>query len=131
MADGSAKPVEKIKVGDQVLGFDPSTGSYAAENVLAVTKTKVKLIETLNDGALRLTPTDQPIYIRNSTYEGWVLDPAIIQAGWQIFNAETHTWVAVTQINYEEEKTWVYDFTTDGYQTYLANSYLLMDKKPK
>lgn len=28
----------------------------------------------------------------------------------------------------ETQKTWVYDFVTDGYQTYLANSYLLMDK---
>jgi len=132
MADGSCKPVEKIKVGDQVLGFDPTTGSYAAENVLAVTKTKVELIENINNGILRLTPTDQPIYVRNSTYEGWLRDPGRIKVGWEIFDAQTSTWVAVTSIIYEEGKTWMYDLTLDGYKTYLANSYLLMDKgRPK
>ena len=128
MADGSSELVEKIKPGDQVLGFDPNTGSFAIENVLAVTSTKVVLIENINDGGLRLTPTDQPIYIRNSTYEGWLRDPEKIEVGWEIFNAIIGTWVTVSSINYEVEKTWVYDFTTEGYQTYLANSYLLMDK---
>jgi len=128
MADGSVKAVELIKVGDHVLGFDPSTDSYATQNVIAVTKTRVKLIENLNDGALRLTPTHQPIYIRNSTYEGWVQDPATIHVGWEIFDAKTRTWVTVMGITYEERNAWVYDLITDGYQTYLANSFLLMDK---
>jgi len=105
MADGSVKAVEDIEVGDQVLGFDPITGSYVAENVLDVTSTKVELIENINNGALRLTPTDQPVYIRNSTYEGWLRDPEKIEVGWEIFDAETSTWVAVTSITYEEGKT--------------------------
>jgi len=132
MADGSSKLVEEIEKGDKVLGFDPTTGSFAAENVLSVTKTNVEVIESINNGALRLTPTDQPVYIRNSTYEGWVRDPEKIEVGWEIFNVMTHTWVTVTNITYEERKTRVYDLTTDGYQTYIANSYLLMDKgRPK
>jgi len=128
MADGSFKLVEKVKPGDQVLGFDPSTRAFAVQNVLNATSTQVQQIENINNGALRLTPTDQPIYVKNSTYTGWIKNPNEIQIGWQIFDAKNTKWVTVTSISTETGNTWVYDFTTDQYQTYLANSFLLMDK---
>lgn len=115
-------------MGDEILGFDPNTGTFIVEHVLSVTSTQVKSIENINNGVLKLTPTDQPIYIKNSTYVGWIKNPNEIKTGWQILNAMNGNWITVTAINYETQKTWVYDFITDGYQTYLANSYLLMDK---
>jgi hypothetical protein len=128
MADGTSRPVENIKLGDEVLGFDPSAGAFMVEHVLNVTSTQVRLIENINNGALRLTPTNQPIYIRNSTYTGWIKNPSEMRIGWQILDVMGDNWVTVTSIFYETRKTFVYDFITDGYRTYLANSYLLMDK---
>ncbi len=128
MADGTSRPVENIKLGDEVLGFDPSAGAFMVEHVLNATSTQVRLIENINNGALRLTPTNQPIYIRNSTYTGWIKNPSEMRIGWQILDVMGDNWVTVTSIFYETRKTFVYDFITDGYRTYLANSYLLMDK---
>jgi hypothetical protein len=128
MADGSTKLIEKIKKGDQVLGYDPTTCSYMAENVLDTLKHQVEVIVNINNGMLKLTPTDQPIFIRNATYEGWVRDPATMEVGWEIFNATSGSWVPVTSITIEEGRTRVYDLVLDGYQTFIANSILLMDK---
>jgi len=128
MADGSSKPIEEIKKGDQVLGYDPATGSYMAENVLDTIKHQVEVIVNINNGMLKLTPLDQPIYYRNSTYEGWMRDPANIQVGWEIYNATSNGWVPVTSVTFEEGKTRVYDLVLDGYTTYIANGILLMDK---
>jgi len=128
MADGSTKPIEKIKKGDQVLGFWPTNGSYIAENVLDTIKHQVEVIVNINNGMLKLTPLDQPIFIRNSTYEGWMRDPADIQVGWEIYEAQTNGWVPVTSVTFEEGKTHVYDMVLDGYTTYIANGILLMDK---
>ena len=131
MADGSTRPVEKIDVGDQVLGYDPVTRSYVTETVGMVTSAKAPVILNINDGALRTTLDDQPIYVKNSTTEGWILNPAQIQVGWQLFDVENGAWVTVASIDYELQKTKVYDFQTDGPGTYLGNGYLLLDKPRK
>lgn len=128
MADGSTKPIEEIQIGDQVLGFDPTTGTFMAENVFDLIETEVEAMVYLNNGMLKLTPLDQPIFIRNSTYEGWTQDPVTIEVGWEIYNVTSGGWVPVTSVTYEEGKTRVYDMVLDGYTTYIANGILVMDK---
>lgn len=128
MADGSLKTVERIGVGDQIRGYDPETKAWVTETVLTTTKTKLDGILSINEGALRVTLTDQPIYVRHDGFEGWVRDPQDIKVGWQVFDASAQSWIDVTSTEYVAGKVWVYDFLTDGPRTYLANSILVMDK---
>jgi hypothetical protein len=41
MADGSKVPVQNIKIGDQMLGYDPTTGKYTISTV-----TSIKIVDT-------------------------------------------------------------------------------------
>jgi hypothetical protein len=131
MADWSTKPVERIRVGDQILGYDILTNSYVTETVMTVSSTKVPAVLNINSGELRTTPNDQPIYVRNSSCQGWVTDPSRIEIGWEVLDAANGVWVLVSIVEYEFNKTKVYDFQTDGPSTYLANGYLLLDKGKK
>jgi len=128
MADWTTKEIEKIKVGDQVLGYDTATSAFVVETILDTHKTCVGGVLSLNDGALRVTPYDQKIWVANGQYTGWVVDPINIKIGWQIYNALKGSWVTVTSLDIENGKIWVYDITTDGPQTYVADSYLVKDK---
>jgi len=131
MADGSQKAIERIRAGDIVRGYDLETDSFVAETVQSVSSTKVPSILDINHGALLVTATDQPIYVRNSSGEGWVQDPQDIQIGWEILDLVSGSWVQVVSVEELNEKTKVYDIFTNGPQNYLANGYLVLDKKRK
>jgi hypothetical protein len=128
MSDGSQLDVDKLKVGDQVLGYDLTSTSFVTETVSWVSCTKVDTILNINDGALRVTPGDQPIYVRTPSYEGWIVNPSEIQVGWEILDLRSNSWVVVYSLEYEHGMTKVYDFQTDGPMTYLADGYLVLDK---
>lgn len=131
MDDGSQQPVETLKVGDKVLGYDPESSSFMSQTVQRVMTSKVETILNINEGALRVTLTDQPIYIRDGTLEGWVKDPIDIWLGCELYCPIEDQWISIDTLDFELEKTRVYDFTTNGYQTYLANGHLVMDKGRK
>ncbi|HIH00799.1 TPA: hypothetical protein HA259_01725 [Thermoplasmata archaeon] len=132
MADGSKKAVEDIRKGDLVVGYDAVNCTYSVERVLQSWSTWVSQILNINDGALRVTLVDQPLYVTDSDgFVRWVKDPSEIQVGWKIFNGESESWVTVESLEVETERTRVFDFLTDNFQTYLGNSFLLMDKGRK
>jgi len=128
MADGTSMPVEEIQPGNQVLGYDVATQSYVTETVQTVTSAKSPAILNINDGALRVTPEDQPIYVKNATGVGWVTNPLELRIGWQILEVKNGSWVTIASLEFDHHKTKVYDFQTDGPMTYLANGYLVLDK---
>jgi len=128
LADGSEVAVEDVKKGDHVLGYDVQRNEFVVETVLDVASTNVPGIVVINEGLLRVTPTEQPIYVKMGEVTGWIRDPEDIQVGWQVYDPLTSTWVTVSSVTYSLEKTRVFDFITDGPKTYLANSILLMDK---
>jgi hypothetical protein len=82
----------------------------------------------VNGGLLYLTPTDQPILIRNSTFEGWLRDPQNLTTSDDIFDPVTLSWVAVTSVATLEGSTTVYDVITSGVGDFVANGGL-MDRK--
>ncbi|WP_308311354.1 polymorphic toxin-type HINT domain-containing protein [Streptomyces sp. D2-8] len=56
MADGSTKPIEKVKVGDKVIATDPKTGRTSVQTATATilgkgTKRLVKVTLSIHDGA--------------------------------------------------------------------------------
>ena len=132
MADGSELPVERVKKGDKVLGYDPESGAFMAQAVSETWSTKVEQVLNINDGALRVTLRDQPLYVMDP--EGnvlWLRDPIDLKTGWRLYSPESGLWTVIDSLLIESEKTRVYDFLTDGYQTFIGNSFLLMDKGHK
>lgn len=129
MADGTEQAIEKLRVGDQVLGYDLTTLSFVVETVEWTSCMKAREILNINCGELRVTPWDQPVYVRDSDgEERWVLNPYEIQIGWEILDVANGGWVQVFSLVTEDQVTKVYDFQTDGPMTYLANGYLVLDK---
>ncbi|WP_051795058.1 polymorphic toxin-type HINT domain-containing protein [Kibdelosporangium aridum] len=70
MADGSAKPIAKVKIGDQVLATDPETGQRAAKTVTAV-MVHGDMVQDLvtEDGATVTTTRDHRFW--NETDREW------------------------------------------------------------
>ncbi len=128
MADHSTKVIERIKVGDQVLGYDPVTGSFVAETVLETHKTLQTSLLSINGGALEVTLFDQRIWVRHDAFEDWVVNPVDLQVGWEIYAIMEGKWVTIESLEISDGRFWVYDITTDGPQTYVANSFLVKDK---
>jgi hypothetical protein len=133
MASGAAtKPVERVKAGDNIVGYNTTTGSFVNEKVTSNTKTTVKMVEIINNGSLTVTPTDQPMYVKNLTGATfWLKNPADLQVGWQIFCPMTQSWVAITNIQWKVGKFVVWDMTVTNPYDFICNGFLLLDKGKK
>lgn len=118
-------PVQKLKVGDTVSSYDLSGGQLVNSTVISLSSTKVTNILDINNGALRLTPYDQPIYMKNSTYTGWLRNPGELVAGDYLINPVSGNWTFVTQILQSSGSFTVYDVVTSGPNNYVANGFLL------
>lgn len=121
-------PVQKLLRGAPVDEYNFSSQSIAQGTFLSGNKTNVTHLIDINDGWLYLTPTDQPVYIRNSTFEGWLHDPQNLTASDNIFDPVTQMWVHVTSVKLIHDRTVVFDVVTSGLNNYVANGALL-DRK--
>lgn len=128
MYDGTTMSVEDVKKGMQVLGYNLSSGLPVAETVIYTHTSRAKTIEVINDGQLLTTLYDQPIFAKNETFTGWILNPVELQVGWQLFNPLTWSWFNITNISFMEGNFKVYDIRMDGPDNYIANG-VLCDRK--
>lgn len=69
MADGTRKPISKIKVGDKVRATDPETGETSAKTVTAVWVHEDSVIALDIDGKRVTTTEDHPFW--NDTDQQW------------------------------------------------------------
>ena len=129
MYDGTTMPVGDVKKGMQVLGYNLSSGLPVAETVIYTHTSRARTIEVINDGLLLTTLYDQPIFAKNETFTGWILNPCELQIGWQLFNPLTWSWFNITNISFMEGNFKVYDIGMDGPDNYIANG-VLLDRKP-
>jgi len=118
-------PVQTLKPGEIVLGFDLRNGQTMSLRLVSNTMTWENSLIRINDGALLLTATNQPIYTRNSTYIGWVRDPQNLKVGESIYDAVNHQWVPIYSVENVYDRTRVYDVVTAGPNNFIANGYLL------
>lgn len=125
---GKTRVVERLKVGDTVMGYNLSSGKLQRVSVANVTSSRETQIESINDGLLKVTTTDQPIYVRNGTWEGWVRDPSQLRVGEKLFMPQTKTWVTITKIETLVGNFLVYDVLTDPLNNFVANG-VLVDRK--
>ena len=108
--------------------YNLTTGTTTTGTFLSANTTRVTQIIDVNDGWLRLTPTDQPLWIRNGSFEGWLHDPLQLTTADSIFDPATGGWVQVTSVTLVHTHTVVYDVRDTGNHDYIANGALLLDK---
>lgn len=123
MADGTSKPIEEVRVGDQVLATDPVTGKTAVQTVAATiagngTKHLVDItIETGDEDTSVLTATDgHPFWVTNRN--AWI-DAGDLQPGDQVLTPTG----AIQQIT--AIRTWtglqrVHNLTVSDTHTYFV-----------
>jgi len=99
-------------------------------SLLWANATNVTHLLDINRGLLFLTPTDQPVYIKNSTFEGWLRDPQNLTTGDSLFDPVSMSWVQVTSLKLVHDSTTVFDVVTSGANDFVANGILLDQKKP-
>jgi hypothetical protein len=124
MADGKTVPVQSLKLGDRIAGYDLRTASFVAETVTCNNCTIVDTILSINSGLLFVTPTDQPIY----TDHGWIRNPQDLQVGWKIYCPEQNTWITIKNLKTTSGKFRVFDLLVSQPDSFIANSVLLDPK---
>lgn len=111
-------PVQKLKHGNRVDEYGIQNGTMFIGTILYNNRTETSSVISVNDGTLLLTPTDQPVFIRNSTYIGWLRDPQNLSVGDQLFDPVNDTWINVTSVNIIYEHIKVFDVVTLGKRFY-------------
>ncbi len=123
-------PVQKLKPGDRVEEYGVQNNTMFTGTILYNNRTESSSVVSINDGTLLLTPTDQPVFIRNSTYIGWLRDPQNLSIGDQLFDPVNDTWINVTSVNIIYEHIKVFDVITSGANDFIDNGILLDKKAP-
>ncbi|WP_170166737.1 RHS repeat-associated core domain-containing protein [Lentzea atacamensis] len=118
MADGSSKPIEQIKLGDQVLATDPETGQSRAEGVVRtiVGDGSKNLVQLTVDGqSEKIVATDGHRFWLPELKE-WVRADKLVAGVW--LQTSSGTWVQVVQVRRWSAEQRVHNLTVSGAHTY-------------
>ncbi len=126
LADGTTKPIEEVKIGDEVLATDPETGETRAEKVTAEiqgtgAKNLVKItVDTDGDRGTKtaeITATDgHPFWVPEL---GEWIDATDLQPGqWLRTSAGTH--VQITAVKRWTQTATVHNLTVANIHTYYV-----------
>jgi len=129
LTPGGYLAVQRLGPGSTVVEFNLSSGKLTTGTLISANATAVRDVEDVNHGALYLTPMDQPMFIRNASFEGWLRDPQNLTTADQLFDPVTGAWVNVTSVVLIAEHVNVYDVVTTHLDDFIANGYLLDLKK--
>jgi len=125
MADGSAKPIEKVKVGDKVMATDPETGKTQAKDVTAtiIGTGEKKLVEVIVVNATgttgTVTATDgHPFWV--PARHAWV-DATDLAPGVRL-RTPTGTTVKVLAVHRYGRYQRVHNLSVEGFHTYYVTA---------
>jgi hypothetical protein len=121
MADDKEMPIQTIKPGDEIMGYDVQSGAFVTETVTSNEHTIVDEILSINDGLLQVTQTDQPIY----TDHGWVKNPQDLVIGWRIYDPVHNSWITIQSLETLKGHFPVYDLRATKPNTFIGNGVLL------
>ncbi|MCI4352402.1 MAG: hypothetical protein L3K14_03325 [Thermoplasmata archaeon] len=122
--------IDDLSPGAKVYEYDLGTGELVKGRLLLGSVTYANSTLLVNHGLLNLTLTEQPIWIHNATFTGWLRDPQNLTVGDQIFNVLQDAWVNVTNLSISHYRTLVFDVETSGLNTFIDAGFLLDVKKP-
>lgn len=121
MANGKTLPIQEVKTGDKIRGYDVETNEFVVETVTSNDCTIVDSSLSINNGLLILTPTDQPIF----TDHGWIRDPQSLKIGWKIYCPTKGTWTTIYSLKTQKGYFEVYDLRATKPDTFIGNGVLL------
>jgi len=117
------KKVSELKVGDLLVTFDPASNKTKIVRVTYISKSKVGMIMLINN-KIGVTLNDQPLFVKNSTYTGWVMHPSALRVGWYLYEPIEKKWVKIENISYRYGEFEVYDIVTNGPNTFIVENVL-------
>jgi hypothetical protein len=117
--------VQNLTRGQAIDEFNLTSGEMVTGEIVSANTTSVRGLTDVNSGLLYLTPTDQPIFIRNATFEGWLRDPQNLTTTDQLLDPVTWHWINVTEVMLVHRTATVYDVVTSGLNDFVANGVLL------
>ncbi|MFX0066190.1 MAG: Hint domain-containing protein [Candidatus Hermodarchaeota archaeon] len=118
-------PVQTLDIGNLIVGYNLTTKSFVNLTIITYTPASEEWTISINNGFLRVTIVDQPLYIRNSTYEGWLYNPQNLTMGDLLYNPLEDKWIVVDDIQFLYESIAVYSFLIPEPGTFISNSALL------
>lgn len=118
-------PVQLLKPGAPVVEYNFTSGHLTVGKLVSASTTAVDELIDIDQGWLYLTPTDQPIYVANGTFEGWLRDPQDLTPHDRVFDPVTSSWILVVSVALIHEETVVYDVVTTGFNNFVGNGALL------
>ncbi|MFH1232132.1 MAG: polymorphic toxin-type HINT domain-containing protein [Planctomycetota bacterium] len=123
MADGSSKPIEDIKVGDIVLAFDQESGEMKPDKVSEIFRHPKEDTYLVINGHLKVTPI-HPVLSKGK----WV-SIGDLKVGDSLTNTEGKD-VPIKTITVAKELVDIYNFEVNPYHTYVADGYIVHNRKP-
>lgn len=128
--NGSTIHASNLKVGNYIYAYNITSGKLSPQRVSLITISYSSVIEYIN-GNLGITPTDQPLYIRNSTYTGWINNPMSLKVGEYLYEPMANKWTIIDNITYKRGNFKVYNVYTTGPNTFIVNNFLTDIKQLK
>jgi hypothetical protein len=119
------RQVQDLAIGERVIGYNLSDGQLVPLTLEGDHSSWVNAVEVVDRGLLVVTPTDQPVFIKNATFTGWVRDPQNLSVGDWLFNPVAGNWTFVYSIALRSAHIKVFDVVTSGVNTFIANGLLL------
>jgi RHS repeat-associated protein len=119
MADGSSKPIEEVKAGDQVASRDEATGKTAVKEVKQTFERQANATVVLefSDGERIETTKEHPFYVQGKGF----VKAGELGIGTSIVTRAGPA-VAVTKIEVKEQPATVYNFEVVDFHTYFVGS---------
>ncbi|WP_187414889.1 polymorphic toxin-type HINT domain-containing protein [Nonomuraea sp. PA05] len=128
MADGSRKPIEEVRVGDEVLATDPTTGETAAKEVTAlIDSSGMKQLVEITTRAERQGRIEKHAVIATAQHPFWVpalgrwVDATYLQPSTWL-RTSTGTWIQIANVRRWTAPQQVYNLTVADIHTYYAGS---------
>jgi hypothetical protein len=113
--------VQNLQIGASVDEYNFTSRQISGGSVSSINSTLVNETLDINEGWLNVTLTNQPIYIENRTFTGWLKDPWNLTTQDSIFDPVTNKWVPVTCITVISHLIRVFDIVTSAQKDFIAN----------
>ena len=122
------RPVQDLQLGQTLVGYNLTTGKLQNVSLLDNNASSTNRLVDINHGFLEVTPTDQPILIKNESFVGWLRDPQNLTIGDWMLDPVNSSWIFVYSLSTVRGHAEVFSVVVSGPNTFIANG-VLMDKK--
>jgi RHS repeat-associated protein len=126
LADGSTKPIEDVKVGDEVAASDVESGDRQVRPVTAlIPGDGVKKLYTITIDTDGKAGDQSGQIVATDNHRFWLPDAGTWATAKQLrpgmwLQTASGTWVQITAVDHETKKQRVHNFTVDGVHTYYV-----------